>query len=61
VPVDHEGRMLAGLGIRISGSAMPPKTAIERYLPKLRACAERISARLSDRKVTPLRSGEITA
>ena len=61
VSVDHDGRMLAGLGIRISGSAMPPMTAIERFLPKLRDCAARITARLSDRKVAPLRSGEIVA
>jgi IclR family transcriptional regulator, mhp operon transcriptional activator len=58
VPIHLDGQMIAGLGVRISGMAMPAKTAIERYLPKLRDCAGKITARLAEKKLAPLRAGE---
>ncbi len=48
VPIFADGKMLAGLGIRISAMAMPAKTGIERFLPRLRECAARITARLAE-------------
>jgi len=58
VPIHHDGRILAGLSVRISGMAMPAKTAIDRYVPKLRDCAGRIGARLAEKKLAPLRASE---
>ncbi len=49
VPVIADGRILAGVGIRVSAVAMPAKTAIERFLPRLRDCAARITERLAER------------
>jgi IclR family mhp operon transcriptional activator len=58
VPVYLDGRILAGLGIRISGVAMPAKTAIERFLPRMRECAGKISAQLAEKKLVAVRASE---
>jgi IclR family mhp operon transcriptional activator len=42
VPILVEDRVLAALAIRFSGTAVPIKTAIERFLPRLRDTAQRI-------------------
>lgn len=42
VPVTLEGRILACLSLRFAAAAVPVKTALERFLPRLRAAAERI-------------------
>jgi len=47
VPVMLEDRVLACLSVRFSAAAVPLKTGIERFLPKLRQCAARISTSFS--------------
>ena len=42
VPVPMNDR-LAALTVRVVASAVPPKTGLERFLPKLRQCAAKIS------------------
>ena len=42
VPVMPDGRVLACLALRFSASAVPVKTALDRFLPRLRESAERI-------------------
>jgi len=44
VPVNLQPGYLAVLTVRFSASAVPLKTGVERFLPKLRHCAARISA-----------------
>ncbi|MEZ5566369.1 MAG: helix-turn-helix domain-containing protein [Gammaproteobacteria bacterium] len=44
VPILAGERLLATLSIRFSSSAVPEAEAIQRFVPKLRAAAERISA-----------------
>jgi hypothetical protein len=43
VPVTLNDRTLAALTVRFIASALPLKTGIERFLPKLRLCAAKIS------------------
>jgi IclR family mhp operon transcriptional activator len=43
VPVLLEERLLACLTLRFGAAAVPLKTGVERFLPKLRQCAVRIS------------------
>jgi DNA-binding IclR family transcriptional regulator len=43
VPVPLNDRMLAALTVRFIASALPLKTGLERFLPKLRQCAAKIS------------------
>jgi len=43
VPVLLHDRALASLTVRFAASAVPLKNGIERFLPKLRQCAARIS------------------
>lgn len=47
VPVMLEERVLACLTVRFAAAAIPPKTGVERFLPKLRQCAAKISASFS--------------
>ncbi len=42
IPVEHEGRVLATLSVRFAASAVPLKSAIEQFLPKMRDSAQRI-------------------
>jgi IclR family mhp operon transcriptional activator len=42
VPVRIDERVLAGLTVRFSANAVPMKTALERFLPRLTAAAARI-------------------
>jgi IclR family transcriptional regulator, mhp operon transcriptional activator len=44
VPVPLNDRTLAALTVRFVASAVPLKTALERFLPKLRQCAAKISS-----------------
>jgi IclR family transcriptional regulator, mhp operon transcriptional activator len=50
VPVMLHGRVLAVLGMRIITAAMPQKAALERFLPKLRQYAARISSLTSEQQ-----------
>jgi IclR family mhp operon transcriptional activator len=43
VPVPLNDRTLAALTVRFIASALPLKTGLERFLPKMRQCAARIS------------------
>jgi IclR family mhp operon transcriptional activator len=43
VPVPMNDRAVAALTVRFIASALPLKTGVERFLPKLRQCAARIS------------------
>jgi IclR family mhp operon transcriptional activator len=47
VPVMVDDRVLACLTVRFAASAVPLNTALDRFLPKLRQCAARISALFS--------------
>jgi IclR family mhp operon transcriptional activator len=42
VPISVDDRVLASLTVRFASSAVPLKTGLERFLPKLRHCAARI-------------------
>jgi DNA-binding IclR family transcriptional regulator len=43
VPVSRDDGVLAVLTVRFMPSAVPLKSGLERFLPKLRQCATRIS------------------
>ena len=51
VPVLLDERVIAGLTVRFASSAVPLKTALERFLPKLRQCAAEISSLYSEHQV----------
>src|SRR5258708_3634705 len=50
VPVNSHDRLLASLTVRFITSAVPLKTALERFLPKLRQCSAVINALYSDQQ-----------
>jgi IclR family transcriptional regulator, mhp operon transcriptional activator len=50
VPVLLHDRVLASLTVRFTASAVPQKTGVERFLPKLRQCAAKISALFSEQQ-----------
>jgi IclR family transcriptional regulator, mhp operon transcriptional activator len=50
VPVCLDGGTLAGLTVRFSSSAMPLKTGVERFLPKLRQSAAKITDLFSEQR-----------
>jgi IclR family mhp operon transcriptional activator len=54
VPVLLHERVLASLTVRFTASAVPQKTGVERFLPKLRQCAARISALFSEQQADAL-------
>jgi hypothetical protein len=41
---------LASLTVRFAASAVPLKAGVERFLPKLRQCAARISTQFSEQQ-----------
>jgi DNA-binding IclR family transcriptional regulator len=45
-----DDRVLACLTVRFAASAVPLNTALDRFLPKLRQCAARISALFSEQQ-----------
>jgi len=47
VPVMLDDRVLACLTVRFAAAAIPLKTGVERFLPKLRQCAAKISTSFS--------------
>ncbi len=53
VPIMNEDRVLASVTIRFSGSAVPLKMAVERFLPKLREAAQKIRQTFSDQQRDP--------
>ena len=50
VPVLLHDRVLASLTVRFAASAVPLKIALERFLPKLRQSAARISTLFSEQQ-----------
>jgi len=50
VPVLLNDRVLAALTVRFIASALPLKTGVERFLPKLRQCAAKISTIFSEQQ-----------
>ena len=50
VPVLLDDRVLASLTVRFAASAVPLKAAIERFLPRLRQCAGKISTQFSEQQ-----------
>ncbi len=50
VPILLPDRVLAALTVRFAGSALPLKNGLERFLPKLRACAANIGSRFLEQQ-----------
>jgi IclR family mhp operon transcriptional activator len=50
VPVLLQDRVLASLTVRFAASAVPLKSGLERFLPKLRECAAKISTLFSEQQ-----------
>jgi IclR family mhp operon transcriptional activator len=50
VPVLLDERVLASLTVRFAASAVPLKSGLERFLPKLRQCAAKISTQFSEQQ-----------
>jgi IclR family transcriptional regulator, mhp operon transcriptional activator len=50
VPVPVGDRVLAALTVRFIASGLPLKSGVERFLPKLRQCAAKISTRFAEQQ-----------
>jgi DNA-binding IclR family transcriptional regulator len=50
VPILLDDRVLASLTARFAASAVPTKSGVERFLPKLRQCAAKISTLFSEQQ-----------
>jgi len=62
VPVLLQDRVLACLTVRFASSAVPLKNGLERFLPKLRECATKISALFAEQQAeSSLKSAAETA
>jgi IclR family transcriptional regulator, mhp operon transcriptional activator len=57
VPVLSEDRLHACLSVRFAANALPQKAGIERFLPKLRQCASRISQSFIEQQAEAHRKG----
>lgn len=53
VPIMIDDRVLAAVTIRFSGTAVPLKLAVERFLPKLRETAQKIRQTFADQQREP--------
>jgi IclR family mhp operon transcriptional activator len=53
VPIMHEDRMLAAVAVRFSANAVPMRTAVERFLPRLRDTAQKITLKFNEQHVNP--------
>jgi IclR family transcriptional regulator, mhp operon transcriptional activator len=61
VPILLDERVLACLTVRFASSALPLKTGLERFLPKLRESAAKISSSFSEQQAEARRSAPETA
>jgi DNA-binding IclR family transcriptional regulator len=52
VPILLDERVIASLTARFASSAVPLKTALERFLPKLRQCAAKIGSQYSELQIS---------
>jgi IclR family mhp operon transcriptional activator len=57
VPVLSEDRIHACLTVRFAANALPQRAGIERFLPKLRQCASRISQSFIEQQAEAHRKG----
>jgi DNA-binding IclR family transcriptional regulator len=57
VPVVLEERILACVTARFAASAAPQRAAVERFLPKLKQCAVRISNSFLEQQAEAQRNG----
>jgi IclR family transcriptional regulator, mhp operon transcriptional activator len=57
VPVVLDDRILACLTVRFAASAVPARAGIERFVPKLKQCAVRISTSFLEQQAEALRKG----
>jgi IclR family transcriptional regulator, mhp operon transcriptional activator len=57
VPISVDDRVLASLTVRFASSAVPLKTGLERFLPKLRQCATQIGALFSEQQAEARKQG----
>ena len=57
VPLAVADRLLAVLTVRFLSSAVPLKSAVERFLPKLRQCAAKIIATIAEQQSFNLKDG----
>jgi IclR family transcriptional regulator, mhp operon transcriptional activator len=57
VPVLLDDRILACLTARFAASAVPQRTGIERFVPRLKQCAVRISTSFVEQQALALRKG----
>lgn len=53
VPIMHEDRMLAAMTVRFSSNAVPMRTAVERFLPRLRDTAQKITLKFNEQHDNP--------
>jgi IclR family mhp operon transcriptional activator len=53
VPIMVEDRMLAAVAVRFSGNAVPMRTAVERFLPRLRDTAHKITSMFVEQQQHP--------
>jgi hypothetical protein len=53
VPIIVDDRVLASVTIRFSGTAVPLKLAVERFLPKLRETARKICQTFAEQQRDP--------
>jgi hypothetical protein len=62
VPVLLPDRVLASLTVRFAASAVPLKSGLERFVPKLRQCAARIASVFTEQQAdATLKSAAATA
>jgi IclR family mhp operon transcriptional activator len=61
VPVLIEDRVIATVALRYAASAVPARTAVERFVPKLRDTAQKIRAQFTEQQSNPPhRGGRLT-
>jgi IclR family mhp operon transcriptional activator len=58
VPILLQDRVLASLTVRFAASAVPLKSGLERFLPKLRQCAARISTAFAEQQADAAAKGQ---
>jgi IclR family transcriptional regulator, mhp operon transcriptional activator len=58
VPVQLHDRVLASLTVRFAASAVPLKSGLERFVPKLRQCAARIATVFTEQQADATAKGE---
>lgn len=53
VPIMLEDRMLAAVAVRFSSNAVPMRTAVERFLPRLKDTAQKITLKFNEQHQNP--------